>query len=117
MAVDALIFDCDGVLIDHEMLVCRIAAEELTKVRYAISTEQVIARFAGRPNHEMRAEIESDALSRIPLGKTSMRGSMKRMGNSCKTMPGMKEALDKIKLPVCAASSSFPESFSLDCKP
>lgn len=45
---------------DSEILVCRIAAEELTKLGYTISTEAVMRRFAGRPDHEMRAEIEGE---------------------------------------------------------
>ena len=61
-----IIFDCDGVLIDSEIVVCRIAAEELTRLGYPITTEQVIARFAGRPDHEMRAEIESDGGKPLP---------------------------------------------------
>ncbi len=115
MAVEALIFDCDGVLIDSEVVVCRIAAEELTKLGYTISTEQVITRFAGRPDYEMRAEIERDWGHPIP---ESYRADVnartyEAYGSELKIMPGMKEALDEISLPVCVASSSFPEKLQL----
>ncbi len=49
---DLIIFDCDGVLIDSEIFVCRIAADELTRLGYSITVDQVMQRFAGRPDVE-----------------------------------------------------------------
>ena len=43
--VTLVVFDCDGVLIDSEILVCRLTAEELTRLGYPIGTEEVIERF------------------------------------------------------------------------
>ncbi len=60
MADNAVIFDCDGVLIDSEILICRLAAEEMTRFGYAITTNEVTRRFAGRPEGEMKAEILRD---------------------------------------------------------
>ena len=115
MDVDALIFDCDGVLIDSEIVVCRIAAEELTNVGYPITTEQVITRFAGRPDREMRAEIESEWGQPIPetYGKRVNERVVEAYGTELKIMPGLAEALDKITIPICVASSSFPEKLRL----
>lgn len=64
--IELIIFDCDGVLIESEIVVCRIAAEELTRLGYPITTEEVIDRFAGRPDREMRAEIEADMGRALP---------------------------------------------------
>jgi HAD superfamily hydrolase (TIGR01509 family) len=115
MPFDALIFDCDGVLIDSEIVVCRIAAEELTKLGYEISTEQVIERFAGRPDHEMRAEIELEWGQPIPEAyrENVNARTVEAYGTELKIMPGVKEALDGITLPVAVASSSFPEKLRL----
>jgi HAD superfamily hydrolase (TIGR01509 family) len=115
MKFEALIFDCDGVLIDSEILVCRIAAEELTKLGYPITTEQVIQRFAGRPDHEMRAEIEQEWGKPIPEGyRESVNArTVESYSSELKIMPRLIEALDQIKLPVCVASSSFPEKLRL----
>jgi HAD superfamily hydrolase (TIGR01509 family) len=115
MPFDALIFDCDGVLIDSEIVVCRIAAEELTKLGYQISTEQVIRRFAGRPDHEMRAEIEQDWGQPIPDGyrvNVDTR-TVQAYATELNIMPGLQEALARITLPICVASSSFPEKLRL----
>ena len=118
MAWDALIFDCDGVLIDSEILVCRIAAEELTALGYTISTQDVIRRFAGRPEHEMREEIESEWGQSVPdIYRTNVNArTVNAYGTELKIMPGMHEALDQITLPVCVASSSYPEKLRLGLK-
>lgn len=115
MPFDALIFDCDGVLIDSEIVVCRIAAEELTKLGYDISTDQVIERFAGRPDHEMRAEIEQDWGQSIPdaYRENVNARTIEAYGTELKIMPGVQEALDHITIPVAVASSSFPQKLQL----
>src|SRR5690242_16230696 len=41
------IFDCDGVLVDSEILAARVDSELLTKAGYPITPEEVIQRFAG----------------------------------------------------------------------
>lgn len=108
---EAVIFDCDDVLIDSEIVVCRIAAEELTRLGYAITTEQVIERFAGRPEREMLAELESEWGRPVPASyrEDVNARTMAAYASELKIMPGMHEALDGIRLPVCVASSSGPE--------
>lgn len=115
MTPEALIFDCDGVLIDSEIVVCRLAAEELTKLGYAISTEQVIERFAGRPEHEMMAELERDWGRPVPgeYRENVNARTVEAYATELKIMPGMEEALDGIALPICVASSSFPAKLRL----
>lgn len=115
LPVEGLIFDCDGVLIDSETLVCRIAAQELTAMGYAITTEQVIARFAGRPDHEMRAEIERDWGQPLP-GDYRERVNARTVdayATELRIMPGLMEALEQIDVPVAVASSSFPDKLRL----
>src|ERR1700710_2764403 len=104
---EVVIFDCDGVLIDSEILVCRIAAEELTKLGYNITTEQVIERFAGRPDHEMRNEIEQEWGHALPESyrEDVNARTIEAYASELKIMPGLQEALDKIDMPICVASS------------
>ena len=45
---DLIIFDCDGVLVDSEVISCRVHAEVLTRHGYPITAEQVRQRFLGR---------------------------------------------------------------------
>ncbi len=112
---ELVIFDCDGVLIDSEIVVCRIAAEELTRLGYPITTEQVIQRFAGRPDREMRAEIEAEWGRPLPDDYTAAVNARteEAYSSELKIMPGLLSALDSISLPVCVASSSFPAKLRL----
>lgn len=91
---EVVIFDCDGVLIDSEILICRLAAEEMTRLGFPFSTDEMIRRFAGRPEGEMRDEIRHD-------------------WGAWQDMPGAQEALNQIEVPVCVASSSYPSKLRL----
>ncbi|WP_425350029.1 HAD family hydrolase [Methylobacterium tarhaniae] len=105
-----LIFDCDGVLIDSEILVCRLVAEELSALDYTISTEQVIARFAGRPEGEMVAEIESDRGRPLPptfFERTRARTEA-AYGTELRAVAGVADTLARLRGPACVASSSAP---------
>lgn len=46
-APQLVIFDCDGVLVDSEPLSCRVLAEEVSKLGYAMDTPAAIRAFAG----------------------------------------------------------------------
>ncbi len=54
---DALLWDCDGCLIDSEIIACRIAAEYLTGAGYPVTTEAFIADFAGKTQAQIDAVI------------------------------------------------------------
>lgn len=112
---DLIIFDCDGVLIDSEALVCRLVSEEFTRLGYPLSVEQVIERFAGRPEREMLAEIALDWGRAIPDDYEACMTS--RIAEAYRTdlraMAGAAEAIASMRVPVCVASSSAPGKLRL----
>ena len=57
---DLIIFDCDGVLVDSEVISCRAHAETLTRHGYPITAEQVLERFLGVSDREARLTIEAE---------------------------------------------------------
>ncbi len=59
MNFDLIIFDCDGVLVDSEVISCRAHAETLTRHGYPITAEQVLERFLGVSDREARQTIEA----------------------------------------------------------
>lgn len=115
LQADLVIFDCDGVLIDSEIVVCRIASEELTRLGFNISVEQVIERFAGRPDREMRADIEEEWGRPLPAEYRERVNARteEAYGTELTIMPRLLDALDKIQVPICVASSSFPAKLRL----
>lgn len=112
---ELIIFDCDGVLIDSEIVVCRLTAEEFTRLGYPVTTEEVIARFAGRAERSMIADVERDWGRPVPAEYFSR--MRERVGQAYATelraIPGVAEVLRRIRIPVCVASSSYPEKLRL----
>ena len=58
MNLDLVIFDCDGVLVDSEVISCRAHSATLTRHGYPITEEQVLHRFLGVSDREARQIIE-----------------------------------------------------------
>ena len=110
-----VVFDCDGVLIDSEIVVCRLTAEELTRLGYAIATSEVIRRFAGRPEREMLAEIEAEWGRPVPAAYSAAMTARvaHAYAHELQVMPGAAELLRRLRVEVCVASSSHPEKLRL----
>ncbi|MDB5502306.1 MAG: HAD-superfamily hydrolase subfamily variant 3 [Tardiphaga sp.] len=110
MNFDLVIFDCDGVLVDSEALACVVHAEVLTAHGYAISAEQVHDRFLGRSSREARFEVETEMGRVLPDEYTvQLKATIDRVfGEQLAPVPGIAEALARLSLPVCVASSGTP---------
>src|SRR5947208_11279860 len=63
---DLVIFDCDGVLVDSEVISCRAHAETLTRHGYPITANQVLQRFLGVSDREARLIIENETGRTLP---------------------------------------------------
>ena len=107
---DLLIFDCDGVLVDSEILVCTAVSEELTRLGYPITPEEVVRRFAGRPEREIMAEVREDWGQPVPPAYFSaMKERVHRaFTGELQAIAGAAETLREISMPKCVASSSAP---------
>ena len=110
-----VIFDCDGVLIDSEIVVCRLTSEELTRCGYKVSLDEVIDRFAGRPEREMIADIEGDWGRSVPAEFFERLRSRidDAYASELRIMPKIAELLRHIRTDICVASSSYPAKLAL----
>ncbi|ABD05300.1 HAD-superfamily hydrolase subfamily IA, variant 3 [Rhodopseudomonas palustris HaA2] len=111
MSCDLVIFDCDGVLVDSEVISCRVHAETLTRHGYPITTEQVAERFLGRSGREARREIEAE-LGRAfddALEAQLVADVLRSFAESLEPIPHINEALGALAQPVCVASSGTLE--------
>ena len=66
MPIDLVIFDCDGVLVDSEVVSCRAHAEILTRYGYPITSDQVLVRFLGVSDREARLTVENELGRELP---------------------------------------------------
>jgi HAD superfamily hydrolase (TIGR01509 family) len=111
---DLVIFDCDGVLVDSEVISCRAHAETLTRHGYPITAEQVLARFLGRSMRQATIEVEAELGRRLPddFASQTYAEIFRLFATSLQATPHIAEALARIAQPVCVASSGPPEKIS-----
>lgn len=104
---DLVIFDCDGVLVDSEVISCRVHAEVLTRHGYPITADEVRERFLGRSARDADAEIERELGRPLPdaYGPERRATLLAALAQSVEAMAHVREALDAIAAPVCVASS------------
>ena len=108
---DLVIFDCDGVLVDSEVISCRVHAEVLTRHGYPISVEQVFDRFLGRSARQANVEIEAELGRSLPDDfHTQLREHLfQSFATTLEMIPHVDQALAAITQPVCVASSGSQE--------
>jgi HAD superfamily hydrolase (TIGR01509 family) len=109
--VDLIIFDCDGVLVDSEVISCRAHAETLTRHGYPITADQVLTRFLGVSDREARQTIEAELGRKLPDDFESQmkQAALQRYADDLRHIPYINEAIAAIALPKCVASSGTPE--------
>jgi HAD superfamily hydrolase (TIGR01509 family) len=111
MAVDLVIFDCDGVLVDSEVISCQAHADVLTVCGYPITAAQVFDRFLGRSAKQAGLEVEAELGHALPDDFTArlQQQLFSAFEADLQAVIGITQALDAIDLPVCVASSGSHE--------
>jgi HAD superfamily hydrolase (TIGR01509 family) len=106
-AVELVIFDCDGVLIDSERLAVKVDVEVLGELGWPLTEAEVIKRFVGRSDRDAHAEIEAYLGHRLPHGFDEAVEHRYRdaFADALTPVEGVLDALDQIALPTCVASS------------
>jgi HAD superfamily hydrolase (TIGR01509 family) len=109
--LDLVIFDCDGVLVDSEVISCRAHAETLTRHGYPITSDQVLDRFLGVSDREARLIVEAELGHSLPgdFEAQLKQAALERYAQDLQTIPYVGEAIAAIGLPKCVASSGTPE--------
>ena len=104
---DLIIFDCDGVLVDSEVISCRVHADVLTRHGYPISVEQVFDRFLGRSSRQAHLEVEAELGRSLPDDYHSQLQDdlFQSFATTLDAIPHIDQALAAITQPVCVASS------------
>jgi HAD superfamily hydrolase (TIGR01509 family) len=98
------------VLVDSEPIHVRLESELLTELGWPLAPDEVAARFLGRTEAEMLLEIE-ERIPDLPDGWRSAFGERARAAFEAELQPvnGIVEALDRISIPTCVASSGTHE--------
>lgn len=111
-----VIFDCDGVLIDSERILNDVYRECLHEIGLELSLEEVIHRFKGRSTQDCLTIVEQMLGRSVPeqqLNDKYEEISVRRFKEEIRPIPGIKEALEKLTLRRCVASSSSHDHIRL----
>jgi HAD superfamily hydrolase (TIGR01509 family) len=109
--VDLVIFDCDGVLVDSELISCRAHSQMLTRHGYPITADQVLDRFLGVSDREARLIVEAELGRSLPgdFEAQVKTATLKFYEGDLRAIANVGEAIAAINLKKCVASSGTPE--------
>lgn len=112
---DLIIFDCDGVLVDSEIIAAQIESKLLTEAGYPISVEEMAERFAGMTWKNILLAVEAEAA--IPFSASLLDRSEtlldQKLGSEVKIIEGVKFALSRLTQPRCICSNSSTKRLDL----
>lgn len=112
-----VIFDCDGVLVDSERVAIKVDVRVLGELGLQMTEAEVVERFVGVSDAAFRRGIE--ALLERPLPEDWEASIEPRYREAFRreltAVDGIEDALDRIPMPTCVASSGNHEKirFSL----
>jgi HAD superfamily hydrolase (TIGR01509 family) len=107
-SVELVIFDCDGVLLDSERLAIKVDVLVLRQLGWPLSEADVIDRFIGRSDEFMQSALEEHLGRKLPANWAAPFEPLYRQAFESELAPvdGVIDALDRITIPTCVASSS-----------
>jgi HAD superfamily hydrolase (TIGR01509 family) len=105
-----VIFDCDGVLIDSEVISASVLIEEAAAVGIRLSREYVRDHFLGRSFPTVAATIRAEFGVPLPEDfEARYRATLlERFETGLRLTPGLMEVLPRLVVPRCLATSSSP---------
>jgi HAD superfamily hydrolase (TIGR01509 family) len=107
---DAVLFDCDGVLVDSETISCQVLSEMLGDIGLPHTFEETVERFVGRSMASCLHLIEESLGGPVPgeFAGEFERRTFARFTRDLEPVAGVVEALERIPWPQCVASSGDP---------
>ena len=111
-----VIFDCDGVLVDSEVIAAQVQAEILAEHGVEIDAGELAIRFAGltwpmilkRLSDELGRSFPEDLIARVNAEVD------RRLESDVEEIAGARMALDQLTLPRCICSNSSSQRLELE---
>lgn len=109
--IKLVIFDCDGVLVDTEPIAVRAHCIALAELGWPITEAEVIEQFVGRSSASIGGEIAGRLGSALAEEAERRYRRLHREAVDAGLTPveGIVDALERIPLPTCVASSGTHE--------
>jgi HAD superfamily hydrolase (TIGR01509 family) len=110
-----VIFDCDGVLVDSEPLGLRVIIDSVREHGLEVTWAEAMTHYRGAKMGEIVEDLSRKLGRALPDDFVpQLRARMAEVfRQELKPIPGVREALEKITLPICVASSGPREKITL----
>lgn len=105
--LDLIIFDCDGVLVDSEVLSCECLSGLLGECGISLSEDEAVELFLGRSTAALLSHYKDDRrfVPETFLPKLKSR-VLQRFGEQLRPIAGIAAVVSELETPCCVASSS-----------
>lgn len=118
MSIDAVIFDCDGTLVDSELLANETLVEYATELGVPISIDEALENYVGGRMADCVDDMQKRLGRELPDSFVpELRARMaKRFRRDLQAVEGAAETLAALQVPFCVASSGPPEKIELSLR-
>ncbi len=109
---DAVIFDCDGVLVDTEHMINKLWQTMLSEIGLALTDDEMLFHFSGKSlpdNITTAVALLGEPLPNHFRNAMSERGQ-KLMETDLERVPFIEDTLNSIQLPKAVGTNSFSDS-------
>jgi D-ribulokinase len=105
---EVVIFDCDGVLVDSEVIALGVMRRRLSEAGVRLTDQETRERFLGRRLDSSLHKIESELGAPLPenFRDEFSREILSAFGRELKGVEGVRQAVEGLRTRVCVASSS-----------
>ena len=108
---DVVIFDCDGVLVDSEVIALAVTRRMLREAGFRLSDEETRERFLGMQQDSVLRRVEAELGAPLPKAFPDdlAREILSTFERELKGVKGVRQAVHDLRSRVCVASSSAPD--------
>jgi len=114
---DLIIFDCDGVLVDSELLSCQCLSDELSEFGISLTLAQALELFLGRSTSAvMQHYRELGQVVPVDFPVRLKSRVLATFREALHPIPDVETVLSDLRVPYCVASSSDLDRVALSLK-
>ena len=116
MKYKCIIFDCDGVLVDSEIISAKIFRQMLSELGFEIDDKAAVEKFAGASMGENLKFVADNIPGNMPahFEKEFRHRTYEAFEREIRPVNGIKKLLEQINVPICVASSGPVEKIRLN---
>jgi HAD superfamily hydrolase (TIGR01509 family) len=118
MNFDLVIFDCDGVLVDSELLSAKVLMAQLNELDIDLSPQQFRSEFLGRSFASAAVQLKRRTGLDLPehFARDYFIRLNKLFATDLKPMAGVERVLQALRVSHCVASGSIPPRLDFSLK-